>query len=69
MVLPETIESRLLLGGAVLRSLGQPDHQISEVAEQFWRGDLEEGSERDRLGREKLSHGSNAGEKLLPTPK
>jgi CPA2 family monovalent cation:H+ antiporter-2 len=44
-VMPETIESSLLLGGAVLRSLGQAESEIDEVIE-FFRRDAVEGGQR-----------------------
>lgn len=40
-VMPETIESSLLLGGAVLRSLGQAEAQIGEVIELLRRDAIE----------------------------
>jgi CPA2 family monovalent cation:H+ antiporter-2 len=42
-VMPETIETSLLLGGAVLRSLGQAESEIGEVIELFRRDAVEAG--------------------------
>ena len=36
-VMPETIESSLLLGGVVLRALGEEEPQIDEVVERVKR--------------------------------
>jgi CPA2 family monovalent cation:H+ antiporter-2 len=43
-VMPETVESSLSLGAAVLRSLGQPGPRIDEIAERLRKASFAEGN-------------------------